>query len=116
MLDLYIIKTQLRTDFTRFAASTLINTMAPTEILDALAEKINDNGTEGIQKKSPASGEIPASFKPPTFDDPYKAREFLKGRLALAFRIFAKHGFDEGVAGHITLRARENLSESLEEI
>jgi hypothetical protein len=28
----------------------------------------------------------------------------LKGRLAAAFRIFGKHGFDEGVAGHITLR------------
>jgi len=38
---------------------------------------------------------------PPTFDDPYKEREYLKGRLALAFRIFAKFGFDEGVAGHI---------------
>jgi hypothetical protein len=43
---------------------------------------------------------------PPTFDDPYKEREYLKGRLALAFRIFAKFGFDEGVAGHITLRVR----------
>jgi hypothetical protein len=42
---------------------------------------------------------------PPKFDDPYKEREYLKGRLALAFRIFAKFGFDEGVAGHITLRA-----------
>ncbi|KAJ6259368.1 Alpha-adducin [Drechslerella dactyloides] len=41
---------------------------------------------------------------PPKFDDPYKAREYFKGRLALAFRIFAKYGFDEGVAGHITLR------------
>lgn len=41
---------------------------------------------------------------PPTFDDPFKEREYLKGRLALAFRIFAKLGFDEGVAGHITLR------------
>lgn len=43
---------------------------------------------------------------PPTFDDPYKAREYLKGRLILAYRIFAKLGFDEGVAGHITLRVR----------
>jgi hypothetical protein len=41
---------------------------------------------------------------PPTFDDPYKERDYLKGRLALAFRIFAKLGYDEGVAGHITLR------------
>jgi len=42
--------------------------------------------------------------RPPKFDDKYKEREYLKGRLAAAFRIFGKCGFDEGVAGHITLR------------
>jgi len=42
--------------------------------------------------------------KAPEFEDKYKEREYQKGRLALAFRIFAKLGFDEGVAGHITLR------------
>ncbi|KIX00538.1 uncharacterized protein Z518_10678 [Rhinocladiella mackenziei CBS 650.93] len=41
---------------------------------------------------------------PPVFTDKYKERQFLKHRLALAFRIFGKHGFGEGVAGHITLR------------
>ncbi|TVY32825.1 4-hydroxy-3-prenylphenylpyruvate oxygenase/4-hydroxy-3-prenylbenzoate synthase [Lachnellula occidentalis] len=40
----------------------------------------------------------------PTFTDKYEERAYQKGRLALAFRIFAKLGFDEGVAGHITLR------------
>lgn len=40
----------------------------------------------------------------PVFDDNYQEREYLKGRLAAAFRIFGKKGFDEGVAGHITLR------------
>lgn len=46
---------------------------------------------------------------PKAFTDKYEEREYMKGRLALAFRIFAKQGFDEGVAGHITLRvsARE---------
>jgi hypothetical protein len=42
----------------------------------------------------------------PKFADKYAEREYQKGRLALAFRIFAKFGFDEGVAGHITLRVR----------
>lgn len=41
---------------------------------------------------------------PPKFTDKYEEREYLKGRLALAFRIFGKMGYDEGVAGHITLR------------
>ena len=40
----------------------------------------------------------------PKFTDKYVEREYQKGRLVLAFRIFAKFGFDEGVAGHITLR------------
>lgn len=41
---------------------------------------------------------------PPKFEDKYEEREYLKGRLAAAFRIFGKYGFDEGVAGHITVR------------
>ncbi|RPA90160.1 arad-like aldolase/epimerase [Choiromyces venosus 120613-1] len=31
-------------------------------------------------------------------------RQYLKERLAAGFRVFAKYGFDEGVAGHISLR------------
>ncbi|KAL9109770.1 MAG: hypothetical protein Q9227_005639 [Pyrenula ochraceoflavens] len=46
----------------------------------------------------------PSFPAPPKFADPYEEREYLKGRLAAAFRIFGKFGFDEGVAGHITLR------------
>lgn len=42
--------------------------------------------------------------KPPAFDDPHAERKYLKERLAAAFRIFGKYGFDEGVAGHITIR------------
>lgn len=40
----------------------------------------------------------------PTFDTPEQEREHRKTRLAAAFRIFSKLGFDEGVAGHITAR------------
>ncbi len=46
--------------------------------------------------------EVPTG--PPKFEDKYEARKYLKHRLALAFRIFAKHGLSEGIAGHITLR------------
>ncbi|KAG2753740.1 class II aldolase/adducin domain-containing protein [Suillus brevipes Sb2] len=41
---------------------------------------------------------------PPTFSDPLEHRAFLKFRLAQAYRIFAKYGYDSGVAGHITAR------------
>lgn len=47
---------------------------------------------------------MPAWPTPTKFEDKYEERAYQKGRLALAFRIFAKFGYDEGVAGHITLR------------
>ncbi|MCJ1302985.1 hypothetical protein MMC08_005790 [Hypocenomyce scalaris] len=51
-----------------------------------------------------AKVQMPKFPGPPTFEDKYEEREYLKGRLAAALRIFGKYGFDEGVAGHITLR------------
>ncbi|KAJ6564166.1 arad-like aldolase/epimerase [Mycena capillaripes] len=41
---------------------------------------------------------------PPVFETKLEEREFLKFRLAQALRIFGNRGFDEGVAGHITVR------------
>ena len=51
-----------------------------------------------------AKVQMPNFPGPPTFTSKYEERDYLKGRLACAFRIFGKYGFDEGVAGHITLR------------
>lgn len=73
----------------------------------------SNNGTEvnageaplepGIKKKH--AQDVMQEFpRPPRFEDKYRERDYLKGRLAAAFRIFGKYGFDEGVAGHITLR------------
>ena len=56
---------------------------------------LSESQAKGQQAKFPG---------PPTFTDRYEEREYLKGRLTAAFRIFGKYGFDEGVAGHITLR------------
>ncbi len=42
-------------------------------------------------------------------DDMEEEREYRKQRLAAAFRLFSKFGFDEGVAGHITARDPERL-------
>jgi len=49
----------------------------------------------GILEPNSASGSTPPRG-PPTFKDPYEERDYLKARLALAFRIFAKQGYDEG--------------------
>lgn len=45
--------------------------------------------------------------RPPKFDTPAQERLHRKQRLAAAFRLFSKFGFDEGVAGHITARDPE---------
>lgn len=54
--------------------------------------------------ESKARVQMPKFPGPPSFADKYAERDYLKGRLAAAFRIFGKRGYDEGVTGHITLR------------
>ncbi|KAI0428711.1 class II aldolase/adducin N-terminal [Xylaria sp. FL1042] len=41
---------------------------------------------------------------PPTFQNAEEELKYKKQHLAAAFRVFARQGFDEGVAGHISLR------------
>lgn len=55
------------------------------------------------------SDELFDVFAMPTFDDPAEERRHRKERLAAAFRLFGRFGFDEGVAGHITARDPERL-------
>lgn len=66
--------------------------------------EIGSIATEVTYVKSVAAVEMPKFEGYVRFDDPYEQRQYLKTRLALAFRIFAKLGFDDGVSGHITLR------------
>jgi ribulose-5-phosphate 4-epimerase/fuculose-1-phosphate aldolase len=47
-------------------------------------------------------------FGPPQFATHEETRKYRKTQLAAAFRLFAKFGFDEGVAGHITVRDPEH--------
>ena len=46
---------------------------------------------------------------PPQFSNKLDLRKYQMQHLAVAFRVFAKQGFDEGVAGHISLRDPINL-------
>ncbi|VAW46078.1 Ribulose-5-phosphate 4-epimerase and related epimerases and aldolases, partial [hydrothermal vent metagenome] len=43
-------------------------------------------------------------FGPPVFEDKSEEQAYLKQRLAASFRLFAHYGFDDGLAGHITVR------------
>src|SRR6202045_5328321 len=56
----------------------------------------------------PAALSQPATIPgPPTFATIEEERRHRKQRLAAAFRLFSRFGFDEGVAGHITARDPE---------
>ena len=57
--------------------------------------------------RSMASGRLPHAF--PQFARAEDERRHRKQRLAAAFRLFGRFGFDEGVAGHITARDPERL-------
>jgi ribulose-5-phosphate 4-epimerase/fuculose-1-phosphate aldolase len=54
-----------------------------------------------------APGRVKDLAGPPVFGSPEEERRHRKARLAGAFRLFARFGFDEGVAGHITVRDPE---------
>ena len=65
---------------------------------------------KAASKSQYASGNPSLSFmdeeveQAPKFDDPHEERQYLKHRLALAFRVFAKFDLGESIAGHITVR------------
>ncbi len=56
-----------------------------------------------LRRATKGEGELPMPL-PPKFSDPAQEREYIKQRLAVAYRIFAHFGFDDGLAGHITVR------------
>jgi ribulose-5-phosphate 4-epimerase/fuculose-1-phosphate aldolase len=66
------------------------------------------------QPSPSAASPAPSAFmdrvpRPPVFATLAEERLHRKQRLAAAFRLFSRFGFDEGVAGHITARDPERL-------
>jgi ribulose-5-phosphate 4-epimerase/fuculose-1-phosphate aldolase len=50
----------------------------------------------------------PRPHSPPQFADVEEERRHIKQRMAAAFRLFDRFGFNEGVAGHLTARDPED--------
>lgn len=69
-------------------------------------QKKNTETDNDLSTVAATKGDVSSFPSPPKFTDKYEERAYLKGRLVLAYRLFAKWGFDEGVAGHITIRVR----------
>jgi hypothetical protein len=75
--------------------------MAPSlEVFDTV---VPENKVLGALGKT-TSGERLKIRTYPRSDSLEQERQYRKQHLAAAFRIFADRGFDEGVAGHISVR------------
>ncbi len=59
---------------------------------------------QSMAKGAIGDAEKIAQFGPPVFDDIKQQQRYQKQRLAASFRLFAHYGFDDGLAGHITVR------------
>ncbi|KAL6244827.1 hypothetical protein RBB50_008355 [Rhinocladiella similis] len=75
--------------------------MAPA--LDVYDSSSKENRTVGALGKT-VSGKTLRIRAYPKFDSLEEERLYRKQHLAAAFRVFADRGFDEGVAGHISVR------------
>ena len=75
--------------------------MAP--VATTLQSENSDNATVGAIGKT-TSGKPLKVRAYPKFDWLEEERLYRKRRLAAAYRVFAERGFDEGVAGHISVR------------
>ncbi|KAJ9130766.1 Class II Aldolase and Adducin domain-containing protein [Pleurostoma richardsiae] len=78
---------------------------AEPESLTLSSDPADNSGAVGeAEADDPfATGGIPYEGIP-KFDDPYKKRQWQLEHMAGAFRVFARKGFTEGAAGHISLR------------
>lgn len=79
-------------------AQSLLNASGHAHRAGSTSQQPDDSATPDIMKYAPG---FPT---PPTFEDKRSEREYLKGRLAAAFRIFGARGFGKGVSGHISCR------------
>jgi hypothetical protein len=78
-----------------------------TAIFLRSSRKIVLTGSE-TEEEARAAEKLPIQLpRPRTFDDVHSQRVHMKQKLAAGFRLLAKYGWDEGVAGHMTLRDPE---------
>jgi hypothetical protein len=75
--------------------------MAP--VATTLRSETSDNAFVGAIGKT-TSGKPLKVRAYPKFDSLEEERLYRKQHLAAAYRVFAERGFDEGVAGHISVR------------
>jgi hypothetical protein len=86
-----------------FPSSVLTETEIPLHLQPDSTASGKDTFFEDVHFLGDKDGKVKIR-SPPQFTNQLDARKYQMQHLAVAFRVFAKQGFDEGVAGHISLR------------
>ena len=84
-------------------SSVLTETQTTLRLQPEAASNGKDTFFEDVHFLGDKEGKVKIR-SPPQFTNKLDARKYQMQHLAVAFRVFAKQGFDEGVAGHISLR------------
>ena len=74
---------------------------------------IAGEGSAPKSQEAPSANKLPKKSGIPTFENKYEERKWAKAQMAAAFRVFAKLGYADGVAGHVSLRGTHTVSENL---
>jgi Class II Aldolase and Adducin N-terminal domain len=102
---------------TKMSSSMPPSVITETETPLHLQPEATANGEEKFFEDVHFLGDKEGKVKirsPPQLTNKLDAQKYQKQHLAVAFRVFAKQGFDEGVAGHISLRDPINPGTFLE--
>lgn len=89
------------------ASTKTLTTTHPTLTLESEAPK------EPTHLPTPSENKLPKKRKVPVFTDKYEERKWAKAQMAAAFRVFAKLGFADGCAGHVSLRGSSDVGAEL---
>ena len=87
-------------------AAVTVNTLKKMFLMNHFSAGQKPTTSEAVWLKT----EIRSNMSyPPAFATPAEERQERKRKLTAALRVFGKFGFDEGVAGHCTVRDPERL-------
>lgn len=83
---------------TQTEISTSVDVPSDVAVTSSRGYQFGERGSHNIAKG------MPHPYPVPKFADKHEERKWAKQHMAAAFRVFARKGYTEGTAGHISLR------------
>ena len=93
-------------------APSAVSETTPQAAIVSPKQKIKDSETGEFKDKPKSALELISQGQTlpgiPTFPSYAQHRQWMLSKMALAFRVFARKGYTEGMSGHISVRDPEN--------